>query len=88
MISHRNIVAIIAGGTARLDLTSTDFYLSYLPLAHVLERLVLGVAYYTGMCFGMYSGDVLKVKDDLAVLRPTLFASVPRLYNKFYDTIK
>jgi long-chain acyl-CoA synthetase len=30
----------------------------------------------------------LKLKDDLNALKPTIFASVPRLYNKFYDTIK
>lgn len=30
----------------------------------------------------------MKLKDDLAVLRPTIFVSVPRLYNRFYDAIK
>lgn len=29
-----------------------------------------------------------KLKDDIALLRPTVFASVPRLYNRFYDAIK
>lgn len=28
--------------------------------------------------------DNLKLMDDLAVLRPTIFCSVPRLYNKIY----
>lgn len=35
----------------------------------------------------MYSGDVLKLKDDLRDVKPTIFVSVPRLYNKFYDVI-
>jgi len=34
---------------------------------------------------GMYNGDTLKLKEDLADLKPTIFASVPRLYNRFYD---
>lgn len=32
-----------------------------------------------------YLQDTLKLMDDLAVLRPTLFCSVPRLYNRMYD---
>jgi long-chain acyl-CoA synthetase len=42
----------------------------------------------SGGCIAFYSGDVLKLKDDIAQVRPTIFASVPRLYNKFYDGIK
>lgn len=35
-----------------------------------------------------YSGDVQKIKDDLALVRPTVFVSVPRLFSRFYDAIK
>ena len=35
-----------------------------------------------------FRGDILKVKEDIAILKPTIFISVPRLYNKFYDGIK
>lgn len=38
-----------------------------------------------GMQYGFYSGDVLKISDDIGVLRPTIFSSVPRLFNKIYD---
>lgn len=37
------------------------------------------------MRIGFFSGDVMKLKDDLAVLKPTIFVSVPRLFNRFYD---
>ena len=43
---------------------------------------------YFGAAIGFYGGDILKIKDDLALLKPTLFVSVPRLYNKFYAKIK
>ena len=43
---------------------------------------------YKGAKIGFYGGDVLKLKEDLADLKPTIFPSVPRLYNKFYDAIK
>lgn len=61
-----------------------DVHLSYLPLPHILERLVVVGLLYKGCSIGFYGGDVLKLKDDLALLKPTLFVSVPRLYNKFY----
>lgn len=35
-----------------------------------------------------YSGDVQKLKDDLAIVKPTLFVSVPRLYSRFYEVLK
>jgi long-chain acyl-CoA synthetase len=33
-------------------------------------------------------GDVLKLTQDLAVLKPTVMVSVPRLYNRFYDLMQ
>ena len=35
-----------------------------------------------------YSGDVQKLKDDLAVVKPTIFISVPRLFSRFYEVLK
>ena len=35
-----------------------------------------------------FSGDVQKLKDDLAVVKPTIFLSVPRLFSRFYDVLK
>jgi long-chain acyl-CoA synthetase len=35
-----------------------------------------------------YSGDVQKIKDDLAIVRPTIFLSVPRLYSRFHEVLK
>ena len=32
-----------------------------------------------------HQGDTLKIIEDLAALRPTVFVSVPRLYNRIYD---
>lgn len=62
--------------------------LSYLPLPHVLERELLYVILYAGGAIVYYSGDVQKIKDDLALVKPTVFVSVPRLFSRFYDAIK
>ena len=31
---------------------------------------------------------MLRIKEDLAVLKPTIMVSVPRLYNRFYDAMQ
>lgn len=41
-----------------------------------------------GMQYGFFQGDVLKLREDLAVLQPTIMVSVPRLYNRFYDVMQ
>ena len=41
-----------------------------------------------GSRIGYYQGDPLKLMEDCAVLGPTIFPSVPRLYNKIYGKIK
>jgi long-chain acyl-CoA synthetase len=37
---------------------------------------------------GFYHGDMLKLKEDLAILKPTILLSVPRILNRIYDGIK
>lgn len=90
MITHGNVVATIGGcrENPSYKIYNTDVYLSYLPLAHVLERLAYCLMIQGGAAIGLYNGDVLKLKDDIKELRPTIFFSVPRLFNKFYDAMK
>lgn len=40
-----------------------------------------------GFKVGVYSGNVLKLLEDIQILKPTFFASVPRLLNKIYDSL-
>lgn len=63
-------------------------HLSYLPLAHILENIcVLAMLVYGGRIIP-FGGDVRNLKNDLELVRPTFFMSVPRLYNRFYDAVK
>lgn len=69
------------------ELKSDDVHISYLPLAHIFERVVMTALTTVGAGIGFYQGDTLKLMDDIAVLRPTIFVSVPRLFNKVYDKV-
>jgi len=40
------------------------------------------------MRIGYYQGDPLKLTEDCAMLKPSFFPSVPRLFNRIYDKIK
>lgn len=64
-----------------------DCYISYLPAAHSFEQALQGLAYIYGIGVGFYSGDVTKLTEDAQVLKPTIFPSVPRLYNRIYGLL-
>ena len=46
-----------------------------------------GLCFASGVQIGFFQGDVFKLKEDLAELKPTIMASVPRLFNRFYDVM-
>ena len=88
-LSHRNLMScsnsiLQVGG---VTFSEEDTYISYLPLAHSFEKVLFTTAVTCGISMGFYSGDPLKLIDDLKLLRPTYFPSVPRLFNRIYDKI-
>ena len=88
MLSHGAMVADVAGAIAAgFSATADDVYLSYLPLAHVFERISQLGLFFFGARVGFYTGDTRMLLDDLKKLRPTVFATVPRLLNKVYGVI-
>nr|CAB3219806.1 long-chain-fatty-acid--CoA ligase 1 [Phallusia mammillata] len=92
MMTHRNIISNHAGvygvgKTHFLDMGPNDVYISYLPLAHVFERLLAVQMYYLGGRVGFFQGDIKLLLSDIAELKPTVFAMVPRLINRIYDKI-
>ena len=90
MLSHRNLASFCASISLNKDLSfnEKDVCISYLPLPHVLEREFLYSMLFVGARIVYYSGDVQKIKDDLALVKPTIFVSVPRLFSRFHDIIK
>lgn len=87
-LSHKNMVSVAAAATEHgIDLSENDISISYLPLAHSFEKCIFVVGILNGCQYGFYSGDPLKLLDDMKVLRPTIFPSVPRLFNRIFDRI-
>ncbi|KAF9407409.1 Long chain acyl-CoA synthetase 7 peroxisomal [Podila epigama] len=93
ILSHKNFIAGIASfhmmakhGKFFIP-SAADTHISYLPLAHVFERLCQSVMISGATRIGYYQGDTLKLLDDVAILQPTIFVSVPRLFNRIYDKV-
>ncbi len=74
-------------GLTRLPLSADSRMLSYLPLAHVLERALVEHG-QLGRGFRVYFADSLETfADDMRRARPTVFFSVPRLWVKFQQAV-
>ncbi|KAF9574845.1 Long chain acyl-CoA synthetase 7 peroxisomal [Mortierella alpina] len=93
ILTHKNFVAglgsfhMMAKHQKFFIPSTVDTHISYLPLAHVFERLSQAVMISGAARIGYYQGDTLKLLDDVAVLQPTIFVSVPRLFNRIYDKV-
>lgn len=93
VLTHANCVAAVHSVSVNCDLgiltplDQNDVYISYLPMAHVLERAAQGLVIIKGGSIGFYQGSALKLLEDMAELKPTVFVSVPRLLNRIYDKV-
>ncbi|MXQ84275.1 hypothetical protein E5288_WYG014201 [Bos mutus] len=91
MITHRNVVSDCSAFVKMTENTfiptSDDTLISFLPLAHMFERVVECVMLCHGAKIGFFQGDIRLLMDDLKALQPTIFPVVPRLLNRMFDRI-
>lgn len=86
MLSHRNLVSNTLRTGSIFELRDDDIALSFLPLSHVFERIVL----YVYMSFGVqlsFARGVETMSEDIKEVRPTIVTAVPRLFERIYATI-
>ena len=87
MLSHNNLIANIKSGKKSIHIDESDVFLSFLPLSHVFERMV---GHFSGLTSGgcvYYAESIDTVADNMGEIKPTIMASVPRLYEKMYAKI-
>eukprot|EP00727_Mastigamoeba_balamuthi_P008679 m51a1_g4433 putative long chain acyl- synthetase (670) ;mRNA; r:82843-86007 len=83
----------LAGTIALIDRIPSAFegkecvVLCFLPLAHVYGITIEMAIIRLGGRAGYFSGDVRAVAEDMAMLRPTVFAAVPRVYQRVYNAV-
>lgn len=93
MISNESIVTLIAGVKRLLqsvneELNEKDVFLSYLPLAHIFDRVIEELFISHGASIGFWRGDVKLLVEDIGELKPTIFCAVPRVLDRIYSGLK
>merc|ERR1712230_296467 len=88
VLTHAMAVAATSSSLVSSSADKNSRMLSYLPLAHIYGRLLEHSSIWAGSRIGYFHGNVLELVDDLKLIRPTTFASVPRLFNRFGGAIK
>ena len=84
-LTHENLVQNVLPSAERASVSPEDFCLEFLPLCHVFERMLGYLYMYRGVTKAYCS--VYHVGDLVATIKPTVFASVPRIYEKVYDKV-
>eukprot|EP00261_Vitis_vinifera_P030893 XP_019072136.1 PREDICTED: long chain acyl-CoA synthetase 4 isoform X2 [Vitis vinifera] len=93
MISNESIVTLIAGVKRLLqsvneELNEKDVFISYLPLAHIFDRVIEELFISHGASIGFWRGDVKLLVEDIGELKPTIFCAVPRVLDRIYSGLK
>lgn len=88
VLTQKNAVAGTSCAVCNTNHDPNGTVLSYLPLAHIYERMIEQAALWVGGGIGYYHGEMLEIVDDLKTLRPILFPSVPRLLSRFAGVVR
>ena len=85
MLSHVNLVSNVLA-SSKLYPGEFNRALSFLPLSHIFERMVIYVYFYLGISV-YYAESMETIVANLSEIKPHGFTTVPRLLEKMYDRI-
>ena len=86
MISHHNLVFQCVNAPHVLSQGEDDERMAFLPLCHIAERIFVYGSLYTGTKLNFVENPET-VPENAQEIQPTLFFSVPRVWEKFYSAI-
>jgi len=87
MLSHHNVVSNVLVSEKRIPLEyGKARALSFLPVCHIFERMLLYLYQYSGMEI-YFAESIEKISDNLKEVKPHVMTAVPRLYEKIYDKL-
>lgn len=86
MLTNSNLVSNFMGSLPYVPLDASHRALSFLPLCHIFERMLLYLYLRVGVSI-YYAESIEKVADNLKEVQPHVFTTVPRLLEKVYDKI-
>lgn len=87
MLSHNNLVSNVLDSAERVPFErGTYVALSFLPVCHVFERMILYLYQYYSVSIH-FAESIEKISDNLKEVKPHVITAVPRLLEKVYDKI-
>jgi long-chain acyl-CoA synthetase len=87
MLSHKNIVSNIISSKKYVPLDyGNSKALSFLPICHIFERMILYLYQYCGVSI-YFAESIEKLTENAQEIKPQVMTAVPRLYEKIYDKI-
>jgi long-chain acyl-CoA synthetase len=90
MLSHQNILeaVFLLQKVEPIPDGEIDEILTFLPLSHVAERNISGFGPLVDGAIINFAESMATVPQDIREVSPTLYFAVPRVWEKFYSTIK
>lgn len=87
MLSHSNIVTNVLSTAPRCPIVrGKTRVLSFLPLCHIFERVLIYMYQYTGTTV-YYAESIEKIGENIKEVQPEMMSVVPRLLEKLFDKI-
>jgi len=86
ILTHKNFISNIKTTLSIIDISYKDTVLSFLPLSHVLERMVVFCYLYMGASIA-FAESLDTLAENLLEIRPNIMVSVPRVFEKIYSKV-
>jgi long-chain acyl-CoA synthetase len=86
ILTHSNFLSNVESVSTIIEFSDKDTVLSFLPLSHVLERMVTFTYIFKGCRIG-YAESLETVGENLLEIRPNIMVSVPRVFEKIYTKV-
>lgn len=86
MLSHNNILSNVISANQVMPLNNTHRVISFLPICHVFERMVVYLYIKIGAAI-YYAESIDKLGENLKEVKPNYFTAVPRVVEKVFESI-
>jgi long-chain acyl-CoA synthetase len=86
VLTHGNVGSNVEACRIALDVGHDDVTVSFLPLSHILQRMV-DYLFFSAGCTVVHARSMLSAADDMRLARPTVAVAVPRFYEKVHTAI-
>ncbi|CAA9344373.1 MAG: Long-chain-fatty-acid--CoA ligase, partial [uncultured Gemmatimonadaceae bacterium] len=87
MLTHDNLYSNVQAARTVIPFTGRDVALSFLPLSHIFERMTGHYLMFSTGTSIAYAESIDTIAANMGEVRPTLAASVPRVYEKIYARV-